>query len=105
MTILEALKSTASYPVPDNTVNMILIKRGLSGTDTLDATVANGKAFELSYADVLLWLSSSANISEGGFSISLSEKANLTKIASGIYSKWGESMPGDVTIINASNRW
>lgn len=105
MTLLEAIKSVTSYPVPDNTANMILVKRGLSGTSTLDATTVNSKAFELATADIYMWLVSGTNISEGGYSISITDKSNLMKLASGIYAKHGETMPGNPTITNASDRW
>lgn len=105
MTILEALKSTVNYLVNDNQANLILIKRGLTGTATIDQTVATGKAFELAQADLLAFLVSAINVSEGGYSISLSEKALIQKQASGIYSKHGEPNPFSTTLTNASNRW
>lgn len=105
MTILEALKATASYPVDSNQANLILIKRGLTGTATIDQTVATGKAFELAQADLLTFLISAVNVSEGSFSVSLSEKALIQKQASGIYAKYGETNPMSVTLTNASNRW
>jgi len=105
MTILEALKATVSYPVNDNQANLILIKRGLTGTATIDQTVAVSKDFELAQADLLVFLISAINVSESGYSISLSEKVLIQKHASVIYSKHGEIDPFSATLTNASSRW
>lgn len=105
MTILEALKSLVSYPVSDLTANRILIKRGLTGYSEFSQTVATSKAFELCEADVYTYLVSGNNISEGGYSVSLTDKSNLMKLASAIYSKHGEPNPFSTTLTDASNRW
>lgn len=105
MTILEALKANVSYPVNDNQANLILIKRGLTGTATIDQSIANSQAFELAKADLLTFLLSAANGSEGSFSFSLTEKSLIQKQAAGIYAKYGETNPMSVTLTNASSRW
>ena len=105
MTILEALKATVSYPVSANTVTMILIKRGLTGSDELTQASVNSKEFELAMADLFFHLLGAVNISEGGFSVSIADKKYLSETASGIYSKYGESCPYVSTLTNASDRW
>lgn len=105
MTILEALKSVVSYPVSSNTVEAISITRGLTSSATFDQSVALSSAFELAKADVYAHVVGAANISEGGYSVSMTDKSNMIKMASAIYAKHGESNPFAVTLTNASNRW
>jgi len=105
MTIVEALKSLVSYPIATNTASRILTKRGLADADTFNSTVAVSQAFELAEADLYKHLVSATNISEGGFSVSLTDKGNMIKMASSIYTKYGESDPFSSTLTNASSRW
>ena len=97
MTNLEAIKSVTSYPISTNTANRILTKRGLTATDVFSQSTAISRAFELAEADMYLHLVSGANISENGIQISLTDKSNLIKLASGIYQKWGVSDPSKPT--------
>jgi hypothetical protein len=84
MTNLEAIKGKLSYPLSDNAFNLALLDRGLTGS----ATYSDRKSLELAYADLLFTCVSAPNISEGGYSISQSDKKSLIQIANGIYSKW-----------------
>lgn len=93
MTNLEVLQSkVAGYPVDGNTFEAILIDRGLSA---LAEYSGKSKAFELAHADLYIVLLTSANITEGGFQISMTDKSNFMKFASGIYRKWDEPNPLD----------
>ena len=105
MTIVEALKSLVSYPIATNTASMILLKRGLTESATFDNSVAVSQAFELAEADLYKHLVSATNISEGGFSVSLTDNGNMIKMATAIYTKYGESDPFSSTLTNASSRW
>lgn len=89
MTILEAIKESVGYPISPNRASMTLIKRGLTGTDEATQTILNSREFELATADLMFWLITTANVSEGGYSVSLTEKASIKTIASRIYQKWG----------------
>lgn len=93
MTILEAIKEAVGYPISDNRANMTLIKRGLTGTSEATQSVLTGKAFELATADLIFWMITAPNISEGGYSLSVTDKKTLKDIASGIFSKWGLADP------------
>jgi hypothetical protein len=84
MTNLEAIKGKLSYPLSDNAFNLALLDRGLTGS----ATYSDKKSLELAHADLLYVLVSTPNISEGGYSISQSDKKLLIQMANGIYSKW-----------------
>lgn len=91
MTNLDALKSKAiGYPVDENTYQAILIDRGLTAASDY---AGNSKAFELAKADLYVTLLTAANIIEGGFQVSMTDKSNFKEVASGIYDKWGEPNP------------
>jgi hypothetical protein len=86
MTYLEAIKGKLSYPLSDNAFILALTDRGLTYTDTY----AKGQAFELAYADTVITLVTSPNVSEGGYSINQSDKKTLLELANGIFTKYGE---------------
>lgn len=96
MTNLAALKSLIHYPVTDDACELALLNRGIAitGITVTDTyTTANKQAVELAYADILCTLISAPNVSEGGYSISLSDKQAIIKEANGIYSKYGIPSP------------
>jgi hypothetical protein len=103
MTNLEAIQSTvAGYPLSENTFKKALTDRGLLATDNYPG---KSKAFELATADVYSILATAANISEGGFSVSVSERSNFLKMADKIYGKWGENTGSANSISDATARW
>ena len=86
MTNLEALKATiAGYPLSDNTYSKALTDRGVSSGGTYAGI---SEAFELAEADLYKTLATGVNITEGGYSISVSDRDTLLKIANSIYAKW-----------------
>lgn len=97
MTILEAIKESVGYPVPDKRAEMALLKRGLTKTEDATEAVLNSKNFELATADLMFWMVTAANVSEGGYSLSVADKSAIKDIASGIYSKWGIADPSKPT--------
>ena len=108
MTTLEALKSSIGYPIQDdNAVKLILIKRGIDASDEVTTELANAKEFELAKADLYYWLSTAANIQEGDYSISITDKSNFLKLASNIYIRYGEEVAEDSkpTIEDGSYSW
>jgi hypothetical protein len=97
MTLLEAIKESIGYPISEKRAEMTLIKRGLNKTDEATEAVLNSKNFELATADLMFWMLTAANVSEGGFSLSISDKATLKELASGIYTKHGIAVPTSST--------
>jgi len=89
MTNLEALKAKVNYPLSDNSFILVLSDRGLVSS----ATYADKRLLELAQADLIHTIVTSPNISEGGYSITLTEKGSLLKIAEGIYKKYGIRNP------------
>lgn len=103
MTVLEAIKATvAGYPLAEGIFQKVLIDRGL--TATADYT-GKSKQFELATADVLMVLVSAANITEGGFQVSVTDKSNFMKMADSIYRKWNDTAASRPGISDASNLW
>lgn len=103
VTNLEAIKSAvAGYPLPDNTFNRVLIDRGITAS-----AVYAGKteAFELAVADIYMQLATSANISEGGYNVSLSDKKILLQNANDIYTKYNRQEAVSPTVDDMTSRW
>lgn len=87
MTNLESLKATiAGYPMSDNAYSKALTDRGITSGSTYAGI---SSAFELARADLYVTLATGVNITEGGYSISVSDRDSLLKIANSIYSRWG----------------
>lgn len=91
MTNLESIKSLVlGYPVDENTYLRILTDRGI---DPAGVYAGRNKAFELATADMFVALITAANVGEGGMAISMTDKSNFIKVASGLYEKHGEYNP------------
>lgn len=89
-TIIQALKDEIHYPVPEGFLLNKLMKRRLSGEDIFTADVASSREFQGCVADCLIGIITSPNISEGGVSISHSDKSSILNIANTIYRSLGE---------------
>ncbi len=91
MTNLDALKSTAiGYPIDDNTFLRILLDRVVTPAEEYTGAT---KAFALAKADLYVTLLTAANVGEGGYSVSMTDKTNFANVASGIYERYGEANP------------
>lgn len=90
MTVLDALKSEVSYPVPADFFERTLIVRGLNGSDEFTQAVALGRSYRLAYADCLKRHITAVNIAESGLSISLQDRDKIAAIANSIYREYGE---------------
>ena len=91
MNNLEAIRSLAvGYPVDENTFLRILVDRGLAADGEY---TGKSKAFDLAQADLYVVLLTAANITEGGFQVSMTDKTNFMKVASALYDKWGDPNP------------
>lgn len=93
-TILEALKSITSYPVPDGTIRTICTVRG--GLDTsmgFTGEVYNTKDYQLALADLMIWISKAPNVSEGGVDFNLTniDRNVMRERAQAIYKDQGDS--------------
>jgi hypothetical protein len=102
MTNLEALGGSVNYPVDETKLQKLLIDNGLNASDTYSGIT---KSFELATAGLYVLLVTSANISEGGYSVSMTDKSNMIKLANGVYAKYGVASPLSPTIRNRSKYW
>jgi hypothetical protein len=89
MTNLEAIKAKLSYPLPENAFILALEDRGVIS----DGVYVSGESFDLAYADTITMIVTNPNIKEGGFSINLTEKETLLKLADKIYKKYDVANP------------
>lgn len=90
MTIFEALAGCVNYPIPEKCIEKILIDRNLSKDELYNGLTRN---FELATADLYKLVITSPDVSEGGYSISLSEKKTLRELYDGIYKKYNLRNP------------
>lgn len=73
ITIEEALRGISGYPVPPSTLLAVAARRGLDLDAQADGSVLRGTAFNLAKADILMWLSTAPDISQGGQSYSFTD--------------------------------
>lgn len=102
MTNLEALGYSVSVPVDNGRLSKILLDRGISLNGEYTGVSTE---MELASADLMVKLVTMPNISEGGYSISFSEKESMKKVANAIYAKYGEDSPFEPKIRDSSSRW
>lgn len=74
MTTLESLKGINSYPIPYRTLESVAVRRGLTLTAEATVEVLASKAYKLANADLLRWLSTAPNITQGGQSYSFTDE-------------------------------
>lgn len=91
-TVLEALKAVSAYPVPLRTLVETAEQRGLTLSDEATKEVLSGRDYRLAYADLLLWLSLSPNITQGGqsFSFTDEQRQQLRNQAQALYDELDE---------------
>lgn len=98
MTILEALKSRVHYPLSDNTFQSIITFRGLVSADNFTKEIANSNSYKGALADLLYEIVIVPNISEGGVSISYSDKKVILDRANSLYLEIGEQTKGEARV-------
>ena len=91
LTVLTALKAQVQYPLPANFFEAVALKRGLAGDATCTKEIMASPEFKGAQADclrqILLYPSS---ISEGGMSISKTDRDSLLLMADRLYNEIGE---------------
>lgn len=95
-TVFEALKSSVGYPVPKDSIEAIAVRRGIyeSLQKEINPQVMNSKAFALCEADIVKYLITVANVSEGGVSISVNDREVLINTANSVYARYDEPLIG-----------
>lgn len=90
-TVIDALKAQVQYPLPTNFFLTVMVKRGLDGDSNCTKETLDSVAFKGAHADcirqILLYPGS---ISEGGMSISKTDRKSLLDMANRLYREIGE---------------
>lgn len=73
-TVLEALKGVNAYPIPLRALTSVADKRGLPLTVEATQEKLKSKEYNLAVADLLMWLSTAPDISQGGQSYSFTDE-------------------------------
>lgn len=90
-TLLVTLKSKINFPLSEGSYNTALAEAGLNGDDLFDKDLK--RAVELCAAELILIICTSGNTTEGGYSLTINDKASLLKIRRVYLNRWG--MPDD----------
>lgn len=104
LTNLKALAGSVNYPVDEVKLQKILTDQSINPDGVYYGL---SKSFELATAALYTLLVTSANITEGGYQVSATDKGNFLKLAEGIYSKYGVDSPlkAQPRLRNRSNYW
>lgn len=92
VTIAEALRGLSAYPIPERTLVGIATARGLLLDDDATREALRGRAYRLTCADLLVWLSQAPFVSQGGqsYTFSSEQRTTMRAQASAIYAELGE---------------
>lgn len=84
------------YPLPSRTLDEIAARRGCSLSDEASQEVLSGAVFNLSKADVLMWLSRAPDVSQGGQSYSFTDeqRKQLRNEAKALYAEFAADDTG-----------
>ena len=93
MTIAESLLAENSYPINDLVIEKICLIRELIPTDTFTKGVGDSQAYELAYADLLVWLHNAPSLVEQavGVNNAIAIKQNMLTRANKIYAKYEDA--------------
>ena len=91
-TIAEALRGLNAYPIPERTLVGVATARGLLLDDDATREALRSRAYRLTCADLLVWLSQAPFVSQGGqsYTFSSEQRTTMRAQASSIYKDLGE---------------
>jgi len=86
-TVLDALKGVHSYPVQAKYLQRVSLERGLSLTNEMTTDILHSNNFRLAEADIMIWVATAPNVTEGGVQIALlaQDRLELRVRANDIY--------------------
>lgn len=90
----------SNYPFDDEAYKVGLTSVGLDP----NAEMIAGKQYDLAVAQLILFLITSADISEGGYSVKLDRDAML-KVRKALLDKWDSSIPTGPTLRDRTYLW
>lgn len=88
MDVKTALLNSVSFPLSPRQVEVISTQRGLDVCAEFSKETGRSKDFQLAKADMIRTIVTAPNISEGGVSISISDRRALIGMANSIYSRF-----------------
>lgn len=93
--VLDSLRSANAYPVPDQVISDIALKRGLDLQSEITREILSSQGYALAVADLMAWLAAAPNFSQEGISYNFSkeEKDVLINKSNTIYNDHDE--PGE----------
>ena len=93
MDVIQSLKGLTAYPIPNNTLEVILMSVGLGTSDSFTSETEKTEAYQRAKAKVYLFLSEAPNVSQGGVSFSFShvEKEMFNSRAQVIFTRLGDN--------------
>lgn len=97
MTIREALRNSFPFSVGNGLIDVVSVSRGLNVDDEFSSVVVTSREFELVKADIIKHVVMTPNVSEGGVSISFSDRDIFVSVANEIYKRYGEPIFGQAT--------
>lgn len=102
MTNLESVKGAiaSNYPFDDNAYEVGLTQVGLDP----NAEAVPGKQFDLAVAQLILFLITAADISEGGYAVKLDRDA-MFKVRQALLDKWDSPIPSGPTLRDRTYYW
>lgn len=92
VTIADALRGINAYPIPMRTLVGCATARGILLSESATQETLRSKAYRLTCADLLVWLSQAPFVMQGGqsYTFSSEQRAMMRSQASAIYSELGE---------------
>ncbi|MEN0095899.1 MAG: DUF6706 family protein [Pedobacter sp.] len=100
MTNLEALKNKINYPLNEGSFLVVLIEADIN--PQAEFSKDNSMKLDIAASDLILQVLTSPNVSEGGYSISLSDREALLKVRSLLLAKWQVDDSGASSISDAT---
>lgn len=102
MTNLEAARSSvgSNYPFDEATFRAGLLSVGLDP----DVVFSPGQSYDLAIAGLILYLVTAADVSEGGYSVSLDRDAMLA-VRKALLDKWDSPIPTGATLRDRTYLW
>lgn len=91
----EALAAKINFKVADVKLEVALLGHNISPTAENTGT---SKDFDLALADIYILLVTTPAVQEGGYQLNMTEKLQLTRLAEGLFSKYGLPSPFSKTI-------
>lgn len=105
-TLLSSLKAVNAYPIPQSSIEAAAASRGLDLTAEATQETLQSREYRLTRADMLMWLASAPNVSQGGQSYTFDneQRIRFRNEALSIYRELDEDTSNKTTYGYKGNR-